>query len=124
MKFCPTCKYYLYLRQVQSAENANASDLTLLCVNCGYSEKDLTGGLISETVVQQTSSEAFKIVVNEFTPQDNTLPHIKTIPCPKDTCPSNTAGKERDIIYITYDANKKKNVYICTVCGEQWKSRN
>jgi DNA-directed RNA polymerase subunit M/transcription elongation factor TFIIS len=121
LKFCPTCKYHLYLKPGQ---NTAVSNLSYLCVNCGYTEMETTGGLISETMVQHKSTEAFKIVVNEFTTQDNTLPHIKTIPCPKETCPTNTSEKERDIIYITYDASGKKNVYICTVCGEQWKSRN
>ena len=120
MKFCPTCKYYLYLRP--SATSAN--DLTRLCVHCGYSEVETTGGLISETMVQQKSSEAFKIMINEFTRQDNTLPHIKTIPCPKETCPTNVDTADRDVIYMTYDGAGKKNLYICTVCGEQWKSRN
>jgi DNA-directed RNA polymerase subunit M/transcription elongation factor TFIIS len=122
MKFCPTCRYYLYLK----ADNEDGNDkkeLTRLCVNCGYTEVETTGGLISETMVQQKSSEAFKIMINEFTRQDNTLPHIKMVPCPKIECPTNN-GKERDVIYMTYDAPGKKNLYICNVCGEQWKSRN
>jgi len=117
MKFCPTCKYYLYLK-------AGDNDLTRQCVNCGYTETETEGGLISETLVQQKSSEAFKIMINEFTRQDNTLPHIKMIPCPRETCPTNVGGTERDVIYMTYDAPGKKNLYICNVCGEQWKSRN
>lgn len=117
MKFCPTCKYYLYL-------NSETNQLIRKCVNCGYTETETEGGLISETLVQQKSSEAFKIMINEFTRQDNTLPHIKMIPCPKETCPTNESGAERDVIYMTYDAPGKKNLYICNVCGEQWKSRN
>jgi DNA-directed RNA polymerase subunit M/transcription elongation factor TFIIS len=120
MKFCPTCKYYLYLKA--GAESEGENTLSRLCVNCGYTETEIKGGLISETMVQQKSSEAFKIMINEFTRQDNTLPHIKMIPCPKTTCPSNE-GQERDVIYMTYDAPGKKNLYICNVCGEQWKSR-
>ncbi|NDB85976.1 MAG: hypothetical protein EB127_25240, partial [Alphaproteobacteria bacterium] len=89
MKFCPTCNYYLYLRPVQSQGDATVTDLSRLCVNCGYTEVETKGGLISETIVQHKSSEAFKIMINEFTKQDNTLPHIKTIPCPKETCPTN-----------------------------------
>jgi DNA-directed RNA polymerase subunit M/transcription elongation factor TFIIS len=122
MKFCPTCKYYLYLKPGSDA--SSASDLVRQCINCGYSETETTGGLISETLVQQKSSEAFKIMINEFTRQDNTLPHIKMIPCPKDTCPTNAGSTERDVIYMTYDAPGKKNLYICNVCGTQWKSRN
>ena len=117
MKFCPTCKYYLYLR-------SSANELVRICINCGYNEHETTGGLISETLVQQKSSEAFKIMINEFTRQDNTLPHIKMIPCPRESCPTNVGGTERDVIYMTYDAPGKKNLYICNVCGEQWKSRN
>ena len=124
MKFCPTCKYYLYLKSGYQNEDPTAQkQLTRQCVNCGYSEVDTKGGLISETLVQQKSSEAFKIMINEFTRQDNTLPHIKMIPCPKTTCPSNE-GTERDVIYMTYDAGGKKNLYLCNVCGEQWKSRS
>jgi hypothetical protein len=123
MKFCPTCKYYLYLKPSASDDN-KGGDLSLQCMNCGYSEKDLVGGLISETTVQHKSSEAFKIMINEFTKQDNTLPHIKTIPCPREACPTNAGSADKDIIYMTYDAAGKKNLYICNVCGEQWKSRN
>ena len=112
----------MYLRPTKDASDKET--LTRLCVNCGYSEVETTGGLISETMVQQKSSEAFKIMINEFTRQDNTLPHIKMIPCPKESCPTNQGGVERDVIYMTYDAPGKKNLYICNVCNEQWKSRN
>jgi DNA-directed RNA polymerase subunit M/transcription elongation factor TFIIS len=118
MKFCPTCKYYLYLK------SGADSELSRVCVNCGFKEVETTGGLISETLVQQKSSEAFKIMINEFTKQDNTLPHIKMIPCPKPTCTTNTEGAQKDVIYMTYDGPGKKNLYICNVCGEQWKSRS
>lgn len=125
MKFCPTCKYYLYLKPISPEDDTKTgSDLCRLCGNCGYLERETTGGLISETMVQQKSSEAFKIMINEFTKQDNTLPHIKTIPCPKESCPTNEGSADRDVIYMTYDAAGKKNLYICNVCGEQWKSRN
>jgi DNA-directed RNA polymerase subunit M/transcription elongation factor TFIIS len=116
MKFCPTCKYYLYLKA--------GVGLSRLCVNCGYTEVDTVGGLISETLVQQKSSEAFKIMINEFTKQDNTLPHIKMVPCPNEACNTNTSGTEKDVIYMTYDAPGKKNLYICNICNTQWKSRS
>jgi DNA-directed RNA polymerase subunit M/transcription elongation factor TFIIS len=127
LKFCPICHYYLYLNagftDDNSEEAVKKNKLTYCCVNCGHKEIETEGGIISETMVQQKSSEAFKIMINEFTRQDNTLPHIKMIPCPKPTCASNN-GKERDVIYMTYDSGGKKNLYICNVCGDQWKSRN
>lgn len=109
---------------MKSGNDDGSGELSRQCVNCGYNEKDVKGGLISETMVQQKSSEAFKIMINEFTRQDNTLPHIKMIPCPKEMCASNQGGVDRDVIYMTYDASGKKNLYICNVCGEQWKSRS
>ena len=123
MKFCPTCKFYLYLK---SGGEESSGELSRQCINCGYSEKDIKGGLISETMVQQKSSEAFKIMINEFTRQDNTLPHTKMIPCPREMCPSNQGGVDRDVIYMTYDAAGKKNLYLCNVagCKQQWKSRS
>ena len=123
MKFCPVCRNYLYLKTGAESKNPN-EPLRRMCVNCNYVEVDEKGGLISEMNVGQRSSEAFKIMINEFTRQDNTLPHIKLLPCPKETCPSNAGGVERDVIYMTYDAPGKKNLYICNVCGEQWKSRS
>uniref|UniRef100_A0A6C0KBW3 DNA-directed RNA polymerase M/15kDa subunit domain-containing protein n=1 Tax=viral metagenome TaxID=1070528 RepID=A0A6C0KBW3_9ZZZZ len=120
MKFCPDCHYYMALK---SGDN-QFRNLSRVCINCNRRDVETKGGLLSEMKVQQKSSEAFKIMINEFTRQDNTLPHIKMIPCPRDTCPSNVGGVERDVIYMTYDNPGKKNLYICNVCGEQWKSRS
>ena len=123
MKFCPDCRYYMALKSDYDKGDPNPQ-LRRVCINCNRSDVEIKGGLISEMKVQQKSSEAFKIMINEFTRQDNTLPHIKMIPCQRDECPSNIGGVERDVIYMTYDTPGKKNLYICNVCGEQWKSRS
>ncbi len=122
MKFCPKCENYLYL---------NASDTTLLreCRTCGYKEEDTEGGIVMETIVQERTSEGYKILLNEYTREDPTLPHVKTLPCPRATCPSNPgatgpSSKPRDVIIIKYDAQNMKFLYICNVCGEQWRSRS
>jgi DNA-directed RNA polymerase subunit M/transcription elongation factor TFIIS len=117
LKFCPTCNNYLYL-------NTDPNRLTRLCRNCGYQEEEEKGGLIVETLVQERSSEGYKILLNEFTRQDPTLPHVKSIKCPKQTCPSNGGGAERDVIYIKYDTVNLKYIYICNACGETWRSRS
>ena len=97
-----------------------------ICRNCGYNVAVEKGGLISETLVQQRSSEGYKILLNEFTRQDPTLPHAKTIKCPNAACASNGGGAERDVIYIKYDPVNLKYLYICNVegCGESWRSRS
>lgn len=116
MKFCPVCRYYLYL-------NIEEQTCIRLCRACGYTEKEEKGSLISETLVKERTSEGYKILLNEFTRQDSTLPHLKTMKCPRDDCKSNGGGAEKDVIFIKYDAENLKYLYICNVCGEYWRTR-
>lgn len=113
---CPECRFALKL---QVAPNM----LLRVCDTCGYKVEDKTGGLILETHVQKRSSEGYKLYLNPFTKFDPTLPHIKTIKCPNASCKSNTGGVEKDVIYIKFDAEGMRYLYICTVCDEQWRSR-
>lgn len=115
--FCPTCKYYLYLDQ-------NDKTLRRICRNCGYQEENNKGGLILEIDLKEKTSEGYKILMNEFTKQDPTLPHVSTIKCPNSACASNTSGKEKDVIYLKYDAINMKFLYICNVCDTQWRSKS
>lgn len=119
IRFCPVCRYYLYLQQSGDEEL-----LTRLCRNCGYKEQDEKGGLVMEMMVQQRSAEGYKILLNEFTRKDPRLPHIhKNIKCPDVACTSNRGGAESDVIYIKYDAANLLYLYICDVCGYQWRSK-
>lgn len=97
--------------------------LQRVCRTCGHAEQDTQGGLAMETYVQERASEGYKILLNEFTRQDPTLPHVNTIKCPRGSCTTNTGGTPRDVIYIKYDPVNMKFLYICNVCGEQWRSR-
>ena len=115
--FCPTCRYYLYLEQDDKI-------LRRICRNCGYQTEDKKGGLILEIDLKQKTSEGYKILMNEFTKQDPTLPHVDSIKCPNMGCKSNTSGAKRDVIYLKYDAINMKFLYICNVCDTQWRSKS
>jgi DNA-directed RNA polymerase subunit M/transcription elongation factor TFIIS len=119
MKFCPDCNNYLYHKITNDT-------LKRECRNCGYNEIDVEGGKVMETVIQERTSESYKILLNEFTRQDPTLPHTKEIKCPNEGCPSNRGGTPRDVILIRYDAANLKYIYICNVggCGHTWRSRS
>jgi len=118
IRFCPVCRYYLYL-QVSGDDQA----LSRICKNCGHHEKDEKGGLVMEMMVQERAAEGYKILLNEFTRQDPRLPHIrKNIKCPDPACDSNHGKKDPDVIYIKYDAVKMLYLYICDICGHQWRS--
>ena len=95
-----------------------------LCRNCGYKEQDEKGGLLSEILVQEKSAEGYKILLNEFTRRDPRLPHLRgVLKCPESGCESNQGGKVSDIIYMKYDSVNMKYLYICDICGYEWKSR-
>jgi DNA-directed RNA polymerase subunit M/transcription elongation factor TFIIS len=124
IKFCPTCKFYLF-PDVRPATNDEevSQELKRYCKNCGYSERDSAGGIILETNLQEKVSEGYKVILNEFTRLDPTLPHVKNIKCPNNDCRTNKAQAEPDVIYLKYDAIHMKYLYICNVCGDQWRSR-
>jgi DNA-directed RNA polymerase subunit M/transcription elongation factor TFIIS len=97
--------------------------LRRVCRNCGFQEEKSDGGLILEIDLKEKTSEGYKILMNEFTKKDPTLPHVDTIKCPNAGCESNTTAKARDVIYLKYDAVNMKFLYICNVCDAQWRSK-
>lgn len=126
MRFCPVCRYYLYLQiDNPSAHDPSEQSLKRICRNCGFNEKDEQGGLLSEILVQERSSEGYKILVNEFTHLDPCNPHIRgVLKCPNSDCQSNLdAGRESDIIYLQYDKVNLLYIYICNLCQTRWHSR-
>ena len=124
--FCPVCRYYLYLKEEETQEEKKSETkekiLLRLCRNCGYQERRM-GGLILEIDLKEKTSEGYKILMNQFTDQDPTLPHVNTIKCPNTNCDTNTSNKEKDVIYLKYDAVNMKFLYICNVCKAHWRSK-
>lgn len=114
--FCPTCRYYLYLDQEEKT-------LRRVCRNCGFQEEEKQGGLVLEIDLKEKTSEGYKILMNEFTQEDPTLPHVSTIKCPNMGCDTNTSGVEKDVIYLKYNPVNMKFLYICNVCNTQWRSK-
>ena len=92
------------------------------CRVCGYQEEEEKGGVILEIDLQEKTSEGYKVILNEFTQFDPTLPHVSNIICRNGSCRSRTSGVKPDVIYIKYDAVNMKYLYICTVCDAPWRS--
>jgi DNA-directed RNA polymerase subunit M/transcription elongation factor TFIIS len=90
--FCKVCRYYLYLDEVittdESDEKGAKKELRRVCRNCGYQEV-MKGGLILEIDLKEKTSEGYKILMNEFTKDDPTLPHVHNLRCPNRGCLSN-----------------------------------
>jgi len=105
-------------------DKVNDNTHVMECHVCGNIENQTKGGLVSEIYLKARGSEAYKIILNEFTRQDPTLPHLKTMKCPSAACNSNTSGADKDVIYLKYDAENLKFLYICNVCDTHWRSRS
>jgi hypothetical protein len=75
-------------------------------------------------------------IINPYTKLDPTLPRIYNVNCPNPDCPSNRHGDETDgksaiastkripseVIYIRYDDNNMKYLYLCVICDTTWKT--
>jgi len=121
MRFCPLCDFmYLYATET-------TTKVLLKCHNCGNTEplKPATKeeALVLETNFRSGSSSggaASGVVVNAYTLQDPTLPHVHNIACRNPECPSEGNHALRDIIYIKTDPTNMKFQYICVVCKSEW----
>ena len=101
--------------------------LHLMCRHCGYSEemqpKTSEEALILMTVFNTANNQKQTVsAINDYTKLDPTLPHLKTIACPNNTCPTQADPATRDILYIKTDAKNLKYQYSCAVCNTQWGS--
>jgi DNA-directed RNA polymerase subunit M/transcription elongation factor TFIIS len=119
---CPKCDYYMPLTLYTPSEEGASQEFKRSCRNCGHSQSE-TPGLVMETVYQAKGTESYQTMLNEYTSKDPRLPHVNNLPCPNETCPTNTVGEEKDVIYIKYDTANLKFMYICTKCKTHWRSR-
>lgn len=120
MHFCKSCKNKLSIKT--SNENINAPTVKYYCKSCLYE----TNNIQNNEVYKNNYNEGNLGVqgkINEYTPLDPTLPRISSINCPNDKCPSKTgSGLTNEIVYMMYDQNNLKNVYICTHCLHRWNN--
>jgi hypothetical protein len=118
IRFCTVCDNYLYL-QVEG----ETQTLQRICRNCGFKDTEDQGGLVSEMHIEQRAAEGYTLI-NEFTLKDKRLPHLhNTMKCINAKCPSSLPGKESDIVYIKYDTENLRYIYMCYICEATWRSR-
>ena len=125
MKFCNQCENMLYIKINQENEN----HLNYYCRNCGYEDTSLTEECVCvlDTQIKKTQQK-FDHIINPYTKMDPTLPRIYNMKCPNGECKTNKKGDDEDenitseIIYIRYDDDELKYVYICPNCDTNWVS--
>jgi len=105
------------------------------CRKCGNKDDNIINNLqnfcVSKTHIKKTT-EVYKNIINEYTKLDPTLPRIRNMLCPNEDCNSNGEqkdGEQKDgeqkypeIIYLRYDNDNMKYIYLCGVCDYTWKN--
>jgi len=118
MHFCGKCDNMYYLR----LSEANSNKLIHYCRNCG-NEETITNNesiCISNNELIK-NDQKYKYIINKYTKLDPSLPRTNTIKCPNQSCPSNKEDGTREIIYVRYDDDNVKYIYICSSCNFSWK---
>lgn len=124
--------YYIGLSET------NGDKMIYYCRNCGYKDLESTeeGSCVLKTWIQK-SNLTFNHIVNDYTKLDPTLPRIYNIPCPNEACITHTGSGEKkppgssgsgdkkppsEVIYMRYDDENMKYLYICVNCNTNWKT--
>ncbi len=118
MKFCSQCQNMCYL----SIDDNNANELLYYCRVCGHKNTHLTqeGVVVLKTQLKK-SEQKFNHMVNKYTKYDPTLPRRNNMKCPSAEC-SKKEGDDNDVIYLRYDDDNMKYLYICAYCDATWKT--
>jgi hypothetical protein len=119
MKFCEKCDNMYYI-------GINVSDpnkIIYYCRNCKFKDDTISqDGICVLNTQFKKSEQEFNHIINKYTKLDPTLPRIYNIQCPNKDCVSNNSDKKAEIIYMRYDDDNLKYLYICVDCDIVWKT--
>ena len=126
IKFCQQCDNMYYI----SISEKDSNKISYDCRNCGFKDDTIAeeGICVLNTLVKR-GEHKFNHIINQYTKFDPKLPRLNNIPCPNPACESNgsstaaaSAIVKNEIIYIRYDDDNLKYVYICANCDATWKT--
>ena len=72
----------------------------------------------------KTNEQKYSHIINKYTKLDPTLPRVFNIKCPNENCKTNTDGEKSEVLYIRYDENNMKYLYMCSICDTTWKTND
>jgi DNA-directed RNA polymerase subunit M/transcription elongation factor TFIIS len=125
MKFCIKCNNMYYI----TIDNNNEDKLSYYCRNCGHKDVDIDNeGVCVLNTHMKKEKQHFEHIINKYTKLDPTLPRIQNLPCPNSDCKTNKKSETnlgekevpRDVLYIRYDDNNLKYLYMCCICDNVW----
>lgn len=121
MRFCEKCDNMYYIGI--SSEDTNK--LTHYCRHCGHKDESISEeGLCVLNTQFKKGEQKFNHIINEYTKLDPTLPRIYNVRCPNVECKTNGSeySKPVEVIYMRYDDENLKYLYICVECDATWKT--
>lgn len=114
MKFCGICDNMFYLNISQEDSNR----LCYSCRHCGNVENVNEASTVVSILNTETRLKGkqvdFSHIINKYTKYDPTLPVMENGVCPNEKC------KGTRILYMRYDDENLKFVYICSDCDTYW----
>ena len=119
MEFCSICDNMYRI----GTNKEDKSSLIYWCKNCNHEEKKDLKGNNCVYISSYTTNKYFntKDYVNKYTHLDPTLPRVNNIICPNNNCITNLDEKiEKEVIYIKYDSENMKYLYLCVNCKMCW----
>jgi DNA-directed RNA polymerase subunit M/transcription elongation factor TFIIS len=121
MKFCKNCSNMYYI----GVDATDSNKLTYYCRFCKHKDETITEESICVLDTQfKRGEQKFNHIINKYTKLDPTLPRIYNIKCPNSECKTNVSDKQAEIIYLRYDDNNLKYLYICSDCDTTWKTND
>jgi DNA-directed RNA polymerase subunit M/transcription elongation factor TFIIS len=108
-----------------SINEDDTNKLIYYCRNCGEKDESITEeGICVLNTQLKKGEQKFNHIINKYTKLDPTLPRIYNVKCPKAECKSNgdSATGQCEVIYIRYDDDNLKYLYLCTECDNIWKT--
>ena len=121
MKFCSICENMYYI----SVRHDDADKMMYYCRNCGNIDENMVNeGICVLNTQFKKDGNTFSHIINQYTKLDPTLPRIYNIKCPNEACKTNAAEKSEpaEVIYMRYDDDNMKYLYICVSCDMTWKT--
>jgi DNA-directed RNA polymerase subunit M/transcription elongation factor TFIIS len=151
MHFCKKCQNMYYIKLISNENDEETNIIKYHCRNCGYEDDTITTkNLCISSVDVKSKSGDCRYLINEYTKFDPTLPKTNKIKCPNTDCQSKSdhegheeaksgheeakSGHEEaksghedheyTVIYVRYDEQSLKYIYLCKLCGTVWKSND
>ena len=105
--------YYIGIKEDDSQQ------LIYYCRNCKHVDETISAGdgICVLNSHLKKNEQKFDHIINEYTKMDPTLPRVYNITCPDPECKT-----EKGVIYLRYNNDDLKYIYLCAECDTTWKT--